>query len=228
MCRASAVDRLFQIKHQITRTCPDCGDQSSKEDSNFGISVSARHCPSGSPKLSLMDYVEEFHGASVSYTCESVECISKRERDAQLNVDSSGPKYHPEVWAISEAPAVLAINLKRGQFDARRSRNYKVFDDVDFPEELELTHLAEDGESLKYRLYGVVSHHGKNPMAGHWIASVRQRDGASYRTISDSHVEPTNDFGFKGLRHPWSRGQWFQPTALLYLRIGDEDEDDDE
>lgn len=195
----------------------------------MGLSLSMRELPKGE-ELALLDYLREHHADPVDgVQCTSEACIaasSQSDRDSQLGINSPEPENppHPRVFKITEAPQVFTINLKRGQYNKVLQDTFKVEDFVDLPEDLELTEFNQSGKALKYRLYGVVAHHGERVERGHWIAAVRHRDGTQYRTINDSGVDPPNEVGFENLRNPWSHHDYFSPTVLLYLKVEDGNE----
>lgn len=202
--------------------CPHCGGQEVTHEANMGLRLSVRKCRKGEA-MTLLDYLDEFHCETVPFTCETEACNQRRDIDLQLGVDSTGEVDAARTFAITDAPAALAINLTRVQSDAKRGRAFKVTDDVEYNELLDLTDFTADGEPLKYRLYGVVSHMGEDVMSGYWIASVRHRNGTAYRTISDGDVEFDPEVGFGELKWPTFNREEYDATVLLYLKVEDDE-----
>lgn len=93
----------------------------------------------------------------------------------------------------------------------------KITRDIPFPEELDLTGETEGGANLTYRFYGVVSHRGANLKRGHYIATVRRRNGTDFVEIND-RIVATNGMSFDEIR-PDLRKAKFDPYLLFYLKI---------
>jgi hypothetical protein len=81
---------------------------------------------------------------------------------------------------ILAAPKILVV-----QFQILSPR-HKIMHTLSCPEILDLTNRQEVSTlPLQYRLTGVVSHSGPSANAGHYIASMRERDPNEFMCISD-------------------------------------------
>ncbi|MCJ1384947.1 ubiquitin-specific protease ubp2 [Xylographa soralifera] len=89
----------------------------------------------------------------------------------------SNRKYHLHIEA---APAVLAIHIRRFDWEMENDRLKKINDVVSFGPRLDLSKYYVPNkpvrkQSLKYKLVGVVNHQG-TLKGGHYIATVKQPD----------------------------------------------------
>ncbi|QSZ36873.1 hypothetical protein DSL72_006756 [Monilinia vaccinii-corymbosi] len=118
-----------------------------------------------------------------------------------LHGDFKSPKG-PNVTAtkqvfIETVPPVLILHLKRFQYD-NTGGTQKIWKKVGYPLELELPKevfprnkrnvFAHDGYP-KYRLTGVVYHHGKNASGGHYTVDVRRQDGKEWVRLDDTVIK---------------------------------------
>ncbi|KAA8569777.1 hypothetical protein EYC84_001357 [Monilinia fructicola] len=118
-----------------------------------------------------------------------------------LHGDFKSPKG-PNVTAtkqvfIETVPPVLILHLKRFQYD-NTGGTQKIWKKVGYPLELELPKevfprtkrsvFAHDGYP-KYRLIGVVYHHGKNASGGHYTVDVRRQDGKEWIRLDDTVIK---------------------------------------
>lgn len=89
---------------------------------------------------------------------------------------------------ISEAPPVLAIQLKRFamSFGFSFMGNNKVTKHIQFPLQLALP-CTKSKNPVQYDLTGVVVHHGSTTHSGHYIAYVKAPNGIWYE-MNDSNV----------------------------------------
>ncbi|KAK7515573.1 hypothetical protein IWZ03DRAFT_379810 [Phyllosticta citriasiana] len=96
---------------------------------------------------------------------------------------------------IETLPPVLILHLKRFQYD-NTGGTQKIWKKVGYPLDLEIpkevfpTHmrpgLAVKGGQPKYRLTGVVYHHGKTASGGHYTVDVRRQDGREWIRMDDT------------------------------------------
>lgn len=89
---------------------------------------------------------------------------------------------------ISEAPPVLAIQLKRFamSFGMSFMSNNKITKPIQFPLQLSLP-CTKQKQPVSYDLTGVVVHHGSTTHSGHYIAYVKAPNGIWYE-MNDSSV----------------------------------------
>lgn len=98
---------------------------------------------------------------------------------------------------IETLPPVLILHLKRFQYD-NAGGTQKIWKKIGYPLELEIPKevfpptkrggLAAFGGLPKYRLIGVVYHHGKNASGGHYTVDVRRQEGREWVRIDDTII----------------------------------------
>ena len=98
---------------------------------------------------------------------------------------------------IETLPQVLILHLKRFQYD-NAGGTQKIWKKVGYPLDLEIPKevfpqhkrggLLAHGGLPKYRLTGVVYHHGKNASGGHYTVDVRRQDGREWIRIDDTVI----------------------------------------
>ncbi|KAI5299039.1 hypothetical protein KEM56_003567, partial [Ascosphaera pollenicola] len=109
---------------------------------------------------------------------------------------------------IESLPSVLILHLKRFQYDATTHGTQKIWKKIGYPLDLELPLevLAPQRRNTltpppKYRLIGVIYHHGKNAGGGHYTVDVRRQDGREWIRIDDTvirRVRPEDVAGASG------------------------------
>lgn len=98
---------------------------------------------------------------------------------------------------IETLPQVLILHLKRFQYD-NTGGTQKIWRKVGYPLDLEIPKevfpqhkragLLAHGALPKYRLIGVVYHHGKNASGGHYTVDVRRQDGREWIRLDDTII----------------------------------------
>ncbi|KKZ64901.1 ubiquitin thiolesterase [[Emmonsia] crescens] len=113
---------------------------------------------------------------------------------------SRGPKVTATKQVFIESlPPVLILHLKRFQYDNVTKGTQKIWKKVGYPLELELPKevfpphrrniISAHGSGLpKYRLTGVIYHHGKNASGGHYTVDVRRQDGREWIRLDDTVI----------------------------------------
>ena len=130
-----------------------------------------------------------------------VDALKNLTRSEILHGDFNSPRG-PGVAAtkqvfIETLPPVLILHLKRFQYD-NTGGTQKIWKKVGYPLELEIpkevfpqhkrgAYLAHGGLP-KYRLIGVVYHHGKNASGGHYTVDVRRQDGREWIRLDDTII----------------------------------------
>jgi len=99
---------------------------------------------------------------------------------------------------IETLPPVLILHLKRFQYDSTTKRAEKIWKKVGYPLELEIpkevfptsarNKLAVHGGLPRYRLTGVIYHHGKNANGGHYTVDIRRQDGKEWVRLDDTLI----------------------------------------
>jgi len=130
-----------------------------------------------------------------------VDALKALTRSETLHGDFRSPKG-PNVTAvkqvfIEEVPPVLILHLKRFQYD-NTGGTQKIWKKIGYPLELELpkevysrkkrNELNVTNAFPKYRLTGVVYHHGKNASGGHYTVDVRRQDGREWIRLDDTVI----------------------------------------
>lgn len=130
-----------------------------------------------------------------------VDALKALTRSETLHGDFKSPKG-PNVTAIKqvfieEVPPVLILHLKRFQYD-NTGGTQKIWKKIGYPLELELpkevfsrkkrNELQVANAFPKYRLIGVVYHHGKNASGGHYTVDVRRQDGREWIRLDDTVI----------------------------------------
>ncbi|OXV08654.1 hypothetical protein Egran_03583 [Elaphomyces granulatus] len=112
---------------------------------------------------------------------------------------SRGPKLTATKQIFIESlPPVLILHLKRFQYDNVTKGTQKIWKKVGYPLELVIPRevfpphrrnaLAIHGDLPKYRLIGVIYHHGKNAGGGHYTVDVRRQDGREWVRLDDTTI----------------------------------------
>jgi len=99
---------------------------------------------------------------------------------------------------IETLPPVLILHLKRFHYDSTTKRAEKIWKKVGYPLELELpkevfplqtrNKFIAHGGLPKYRLTGVIYHHGKNANGGHYTVDIRRQDDREWIRIDDTVI----------------------------------------
>lgn len=99
---------------------------------------------------------------------------------------------------IETLPPVLILHLKRFQYDSLTGATQKIGKKVGYPLDLEIPRevfpahrrnvLTAHGGLPKYRLTGVIYHHGKNAGGGHYTVDVRRQDGREWIRMDDTVI----------------------------------------
>ena len=99
---------------------------------------------------------------------------------------------------IETLPPVLILHLKRFQYDNVTRRTEKIYKKIGYPLDLEIpkeafpisqrNRLAAQGGLPRYKLVGVIYHHGKNASMGHYTVDVRRQDGREWIRLDDTII----------------------------------------
>ncbi|KAE8150749.1 hypothetical protein BDV25DRAFT_106000 [Aspergillus avenaceus] len=99
---------------------------------------------------------------------------------------------------IESMPPVLILHLKRFQYDSVTSGTQKIWKKIGYPLDLEIPRevlppnkrniTVAQGGLPKYRLMGVIYHHGKNASGGHYTVDVRRQDGREWIRLDDTVI----------------------------------------
>ncbi|KAI9376678.1 hypothetical protein BJX61DRAFT_538583 [Aspergillus egyptiacus] len=99
---------------------------------------------------------------------------------------------------IENLPPVLILHLKRFQYDSVTHGTQKIWKKIGYPLDLEIPRevfpphrrniMMSQGGPPKYRLIGVIYHHGKNASGGHYTVDVRRQDGLEWIRLDDTVI----------------------------------------
>lgn len=130
-----------------------------------------------------------------------IDALKGLTRSETLHGDFNSPRG-PGVAAtkqvtIETLPQVLILHLKRFQYD-NKGGTQKIWKKIGYPLDLEIPKevfpqhrrggILAHGGLPKYRLIGVVYHHGKNASGGHYTVDVRRQDGKEWIRIDDTLI----------------------------------------
>lgn len=206
------------LQQHTSWTCDDCGQDRISAEHDQGFTLALAGAPKRGSSICLSDLLDEYCEEDAAVRCDSEQCSGQSQRASQLDGEDNTSKQRHRVRKISRGPEVLSVNLRRSQWVRGQSR--KLTDDVDFPEDLDLTRYTTDAKPLRYRLYGVAAHSGESVDSGHWVAAVRSSDGTQYQTINDEELSHLEEPDFDELRHPQDlHDVSYDPALLVYVKI---------
>ncbi|KAK1058206.1 hypothetical protein LTR74_013581 [Friedmanniomyces endolithicus] len=99
---------------------------------------------------------------------------------------------------IDTLPPVLILHLKRFQYENNLTGTQKIWKKIGYPLELEIPKdvfptakrggFAAKGGLPKYRLIGVVYHHGKSAAGGHYTVDILRQDSREWIRMDDTII----------------------------------------
>ncbi len=130
-----------------------------------------------------------------------VDALKGLTRSETLHGDFHSPRgpgaLATKQVTIETLPTVLILHLKRFQYD-NAGGTQKIWKRIGYPLELEIPKevfpqhkrgaLLAHGGLPKYRLIGVVYHHGKNASGGHYTVDVRRQEGREWIRLDDTNI----------------------------------------
>lgn len=136
-----------------------------------------------------------------SHVHNIIDALKGLTRPEKLHGDFNsprGPGYATTKHVTIETlPKVLILHLKRFQYD-NTGGTQKIWKKIGYPLELEIPKevfpqhkiggLLAHGGLPKYRLIGIVYHHGKNASGGHYTVDVRRQDGREWIRLDDTII----------------------------------------
>jgi ubiquitin carboxyl-terminal hydrolase 10 len=136
----------------------------------------------------------DIHTPDVNSVVDALKHLTTPE---SLQGDFKSPKG-PSVTAtkqvfIETLPPVLILHLKRFQYD-NTGGTQKIWKKVAYPLELEIPREAmsktvKRPSPPKYRLIGVVYHHGSSAQGGHYTADVLRQDAKHWIRLDDTSIQ---------------------------------------
>ncbi|CAI6336908.1 unnamed protein product [Periconia digitata] len=113
-----------------------------------------------------------------------------------LDSATRGGRASTKQMFIETLPPVLILHLKRFHYDANGPQ--KIWKKIGYPLELEIPKevfaphmrglVTARGGLPRYRLTGVVYHHGKNASGGHYTTDLRRQDGREWIRMDDTVI----------------------------------------
>ncbi len=130
-----------------------------------------------------------------------VDALKGLTRSETLQGDFNSPRGSDATATkqvfIETLPPVLILHLKRFQYD-NTGGTQKIWKKVGYPLELDIPKevfpphkrggLIAHGGLPKYRLIGVVYHHGQNASGGHYTVDVRRQEGREWIRMDDTII----------------------------------------
>lgn len=130
-----------------------------------------------------------------------IDALKGLSRPEKLHGDFNsprGPGYATTKHVTIETlPKVLILHLKRFQYD-NAGGTQKIWKKIGYPLELEIPKevfpqhkiggLLAHGGLPRYRLIGIVYHHGRNASGGHYTVDVRRQDSREWIRLDDTVI----------------------------------------
>lgn len=135
---------------------------------------------------------------SVSNVVDALKGLTRSERVDGTFATPRGPQDHgTKQFFIETLPPVLILHLKRFHFEGNTTQ--KIWKKIGYPLELEIPkevfahnkrgqYTSRPQGLPKYRLTGVVYHHGKNASGGHYTVDVRRQEGREWIRLDDTVI----------------------------------------
>lgn len=124
------------------------------------------------------------------------DALKNLTRLETLDGAARGAKASTKQVHIETLPPVLILHLKRFHYD--ESGPQKIWKKIGYPLELELPKevfpqhkrggFQAKGGFPRYRLIGVVYHHGKNASGGHYTVDLRRQEGKEWIRMDDTVI----------------------------------------
>ncbi|KAL1413239.1 hypothetical protein Q8F55_000993 [Vanrija albida] len=172
----SAVSRVFGGTVRSTLHTPGQKDSVSLEPYQpLQLDIQAKEV------LTLVDALRHLHEPEVIQGVWSAARGANVDATKQLSLDSF--------------PPVLILHLKRFVYDSQEQDVVKRSKPISYPSELVIPQeiispSKRTAQSVKYRLFGVVYHHGHSATGGHYTVAVARPDGSGWLHFDDELVQP--------------------------------------
>lgn len=133
----------------------------------------------------------DIHHPDVNSVVDALKHLNTQEK---MQGDFNSPKG-PNVVAtkqvsIETLPPVLILHLKRFQYD-NTGGTQKIWKKIAYPLELEIPReaMSKRGALSRYRLIGVVYHHGSSAQGGHYTVDVLRQDTKTWIRLDDTSIQ---------------------------------------
>jgi ubiquitin carboxyl-terminal hydrolase 10 len=150
--------------------------------------------PGSKPSVTLEPYQPlqlDIAPPQVTSIVDALKQMTKPET-IQGDFGSRGNGTATKQVLIDTLPPVLILHLKRFQYD-NTGGTQKIWKTIGYPLILEvppevLSPINRGKPKPKYRLTGVIYHHGKFATGGHYTADVLRQDGKSWIRLDDTKI----------------------------------------
>lgn len=219
------INPVFRVDTVTQYTCKFSGkDSDPVTDNGFGIDVTVQDTEMARG-LPMMDYLrQKYFTLKINSSCGCQGC--KDNFIIGKTTVGNEERLKPEQTqrrAIVRGPEILVLCLLRYEvrwdMALRRTVETKYNGRIAYDELLDLSEFTSDGESLKYRLDGVISHQGDSTRGGHYISHVRE-DGRVKEFDDEDTNELPGEVG-EALKRPeaFEGNEDFTPYVLVYSKI---------
>jgi ubiquitin carboxyl-terminal hydrolase 10 len=135
----------------------------------------------------------DIHEPNINNISDALKNLTRLET---LDGAVRGAKASTKQVHIETLPPVLILHLKRFHYDEKGPQ--KIWKKIGYPLELELPKevfpphkrgsYQVQGGFPRYRLTGVVYHHGKNASGGHYTVDLRRQEGKEWIRMDDTII----------------------------------------
>lgn len=189
-------------KSAITRSSGDISQESPITRIFGGKIRSEFRVPGNKNSVTLEPYQPlqlDIGSPDVNNIVDALKGLTKPESIQGDFNSSRGPNVTATKQIFLESlPPVLILHLKRFQYDSVTNGTQKIWKQVGYPLDLEIPRevlpphrrsaVSVQGGLPRYRLIGVIYHHGKNASGGHYTVDVRRQDGREWIRLDDTVI----------------------------------------
>lgn len=158
--------------------------------------------PGNKPSVTLEPYQPlqlDIGAPDVNNIIDALKGLTKSESIQGDFNSARGPNVTATKQVFVETlPPVLILHLKRFQYDSVTQGTQKIWKKIGYPLDLEIPRevfpphrrnvMMAQGGLPKYRLIGVIYHHGKNASGGHYTVDVRRQEGREWIRLDDTLI----------------------------------------
>lgn len=201
-----AGDGWLEVGHKqkpaVTRSSGDIAQETPITRIFGGKIRSEFRVPGNKTSVTLEPYQSlqlDIGSSDVHNIVDALKGLTKSENIQGDFNSSRGPNVTATKQIFLESlPPVLILHLKRFQYDSVTQGTQKIWKKIGYPLDLEIPRevfpasrrnaLATHGGLPKYRLIGVIYHHGKNASGGHYTVDARRQDGREWIRLDDTVI----------------------------------------
>jgi len=152
--------------------------------------------PGEKPSVTLEPYQPLQLDIGEAHINNITDALKNLTRLETLDGAARGARASTKQVHIETLPPVLILHLKRFHYDEKGPQ--KIWKKIGYPLELELpkevfpqhkrASFLKQGGYPRYRLTGVVYHHGKNASGGHYTVDLRRQEGKEWIRMDDTII----------------------------------------